>query len=133
MAEIKVFGYTDKITVKSGDEISFHATIDGTDRAQAQLVRLIHGDQHPNGPGFIEEEIRSSIDGEWSLKKQFTQVGSFLKVADPNRKLALDGSFTLYGFIWPTLHGEGVRQALIGRWDLFRNEGYCLGINQKGV
>jgi N,N-dimethylformamidase beta subunit-like protein/concanavalin A-like lectin/glucanase superfamily protein len=133
MAEIKVFGYSDKISVKPGDEISFHVTADGTNRAQAQLVRLIHGDQHPSGPGYIEEEIESSIDGQWELRKQFTQVGAFLSVADPSRKLALDGSFTLHAFIWPALHGEGLRQALIGRWDIFKNQGYCLGINQKGV
>ena len=41
MAQIKLFGYTDKITVKAGDELCFHVSADGTDVAEAQLVRLI--------------------------------------------------------------------------------------------
>jgi N,N-dimethylformamidase len=59
MAEIKVFGYADKISVKPGDEISFHVHADGTDTAQAQLVRLIHGDEHRQGLDILK--TRSSV------------------------------------------------------------------------
>ena len=38
MAEIKIFGYTDKISVKQGEKINFHVSADGTKTAQAQLV-----------------------------------------------------------------------------------------------
>ena len=41
MAEIKIFGYTDKISVKQGEKINFHVSADGTKTAQAQLVKLI--------------------------------------------------------------------------------------------
>lgn len=133
MAQIKIFGYTDKITVKPGQDISFHVSADGTNQAEAQLVRLIHGDQHPSGPGFIEEEVACEFNGTWAVKKQFTQVGSFLTVADPDCRLAHDESFTLFAYIWPTMPEIGMRQALIGRWDSYRNEGYCLGINRKGI
>lgn len=132
MAQIKVFGYTDKISVKPGDELTFHVHADGTDKASAQLVRLIHGDEHPSGPGFIEEEIASPLNGEWKVRKQYTQVGSFLTVDDPGQRLGQDGDFTLCAFIYPTLHGNGVRQALLGRWDIYKNEGFALWINQKG-
>ncbi len=43
------------------------------------------------GPGFIEEEIDCAANGAWQVEKQYTQVGSFLEVADPERKLALGG------------------------------------------
>jgi len=89
MAELKIFGYADKISVKPGDTISFFVHADGTTLADAQLVRLIHGDAHPSGPGYIEEEIRSPINGAWTVRKQYTQVGSFLTVDDPQRRLAL--------------------------------------------
>lgn len=132
MAQIKVFGYTNRISVKPGDEITFHVHADGTDKASAQLVRLIHGDEHPSGPGFIEEEIASPLNGEWTVRKQYTQVGAFLTVDDPEQKLGRDGDFTLCAFIQPTLHGDGIRQALLGRWDIYKNEGFALWINQKG-
>ena len=132
MAQIKIFGYSDKISVKPGGKIKFHVNADGTQTANAQLVRLIHGDQHPDGPGFIEQEFSCEANGEWAVKKQFTQVGSYLTVDDPDGRLRLDGSFTLFAFIHPTVPQWGTRQALIGRWDISDNEGYCLGITQNG-
>ena len=132
MAQIKLFGYSDKISVKPGDSLQVHVTADGTTEADAQLVRLIHGDQHPDGPGFLEEEVACEANGRWAVTKQFTQVGSFLTVEDRERHLALEGDFTLFAFVNPTLPKIGLRQALVGRWDIQRNEGYCLGINQKG-
>jgi N,N-dimethylformamidase len=132
MAQVKIFGYTDRISVKAGETIQFHVSADGTSAAEAQLVRLIHGDQHPDGPGFIEEEIDCAVNGTWQVEKQYTQVGSFLDVADPQLRLALDGSITLCAFIWPAWPDVGHRQGLIGRWDNHRNYGYGLGINPSG-
>ncbi|WGR93467.1 hypothetical protein MTX20_02330 [Bradyrhizobium sp. ISRA435] len=80
MAQVKLFGYSDKISVKPGDVIQFHVNADGTEVAEAQLVRLIHGDEHPAGPGFVEQEIDCSVNGAWRVEKQYTQVGSFLEV-----------------------------------------------------
>ena len=34
MAEIKIFGYTDKISVKQSEKIDFHVNADGTDTAE---------------------------------------------------------------------------------------------------
>lgn len=132
MAQIKIFGYANKISVKPGDEIDIFVTADGTREADAKLVRLIHGDEHPDGPGFIEEEVACAADGAWTVRKQYTQVGSFLTVDDPDKRFVLDGPITLYAFIYPGLPEAGLRQCLIGRWDNDKNYGYALGINQKG-
>ena len=133
MAEQKIFGYADKISVKPGETISFHVHADGTTQADAQLVRLIHGDAHPAGPGYKEEEIDCVLNGKWAVRKQYTQVGSFLTVDDPERKLALDGSFTICTFVYPNKSGEGLRQCLLGRWDAFGNRGYGLWLNPAGL
>ncbi len=109
MAQVKLFGYADKISVRPGDAIQFHVNADGTRNvAEAHLVRLIHGDEHPDGPGFIEEEIDCAANGSWQVEKQYTQVGSFLEVADPERRLALDGSLTLFAFIHPIVAASRV-------------------------
>lgn len=133
MAEQKIFGYADKISVKPGETISFHVHADGTAQADAQLVRLIHGDAHPAGPGYKEEEIDCVLNGTWAVRKQYTQVGSFLRVDDPERKLALDGSFTICTFVYPNKSGGGLRQCLLGRWDAFGNRGYGLWLNPAGL
>lgn len=132
MAEQKVFGYADKISVKPGDDISFYVHADGTRAVDAQLVRLIHGDSHPDGPGYREEEIACEADGVWDVRKQFTQVGSFLTVEDPQRHLAMNGSFSLCTFVSPNSPGGGRRQCLLGRWDAFGNRGYGLWLNPDG-
>ena len=133
MAEVKLFGYTDKISVKPGDDITFHVSADGTEAAEAQLVRLLHGDENPEGPGFMEEQVDSPVNGSWDVKKQFAQVGSYLEVPDEAGRLALDGDLTMCAFIWPSLFGNGRRKAIMGRWDRHKNQGYCLGINQSGI
>ena len=132
MAQQKIFGYANRISVRPGEEISFHVNCDGASEADAQLVRLIHGDSNPVGPGHIEAEVDSPVNGRWAVKKQFTQLGSYLEVADPERKLEVAGSFSLMAFIWPTLPCHGTRQTILGRWDTLRNAGYALGINPAG-
>ncbi|UPJ84417.1 LamG domain-containing protein [Bradyrhizobium sp. 183] len=132
MAQIKLFGYTNRISAKPGERVTFHVSGDGTDAAEAQLVRLIHGDENPIGPGFIEEEIQCKDNGIWKIKKQYTQLGSYVAVADPSDRLAVDGSLTVFGFIYPGIPKSSRRQCLIGRWDNDRNCGYCLGINPEG-
>ncbi|MAQ97672.1 MAG: N,N-dimethylformamidase [Gammaproteobacteria bacterium] len=132
MAEIKLFGYTNKLSVKPGENIDFHVSADGTQSADAQLVRIIHGDEHPNGPGYMDEEIESDLNGKWDVKKQFTQLGSFLRVNDPNNLLAIDGDFTVFGYINPSTPNTGAHQWLFCRWDNKTNKGYGIGINKDG-
>jgi len=132
MAEIKLFGYCNNISVKPGDKQTFHVTADGTDTAQAQLVRLIHGDQHPDGPGFIEEEVDCEINGAWQVNKQYTQVGSYLEVPDPQNQLCPDGSFSMFAYIWPSLHSKVGAQAVFGRYDDYNCIGYGIAIDPNG-
>ena len=132
MAEIKLFGYTNKLSVKPGENIDFHVSADGTLSADAQLVRITHGDEHPNGPGYMDEEIDSDLNGKWDVKKQFTQLGSYLKVNDPNNLLAIDGDFTVFGYINPSTPNTGAHQWLFCRWDNKTNKGYGIGINKDG-
>ena len=54
MANIRISAYTDKLSVKPGDTLNVMASAEATATVRAQLVRLLHGDEHPNGPGFIE-------------------------------------------------------------------------------
>lgn len=132
MTKSRLFGYSDRLSVRPGDLIKFYVDAEGTERVSAQLVRLIHGDQHPSGPGFVEEEIDCDANSTWRVGKQFTQVGSFLKVADPERRLAPAESFTAFAFFCPTRPQAGCRQSLIGRWDNKEASGFSLGISAAG-
>ena len=131
MAYIRISAYTDKLSVKPGDTLRVMASADATYSVRAQLVQLIHGDEHPDGPGFVERPVASTIDREWPASKQYIQKGNFLHVADPQRRLAPTGPFTLHAYIFPTLPGEG-RQVLLGRWSVDATSGFALGINPSG-
>jgi N,N-dimethylformamidase len=131
MAKTRISAYTDKLSVKAGDSLAVMASADNTATLQASLVRLIHGDQHPDGPGFIEKAVASSIDREWPVRKQYIQKGNFLRVADPGGVLAPKDAFTLHAFVFPTLP-EGGRQVILGRWSIHATSGYALGIDTSG-
>ena len=131
MARIRISAYTDKISAKAGDTLSVMASAEATATVDAALVRLVHGDEHPSGPGYIEEKIPSEIERAWPVRKQYTQKGNFLRVDDPQGALAIDGAFTLHAYIYPTLPAGG-RQVVLGRWSIAGTNGYALGIGPTG-
>ena len=131
MAEKKLYGYCDPWSVKAGDTLSFMISAEGTETVEAKLVRLIHGDENPDGPGFIEQEIACDIPATLSVRRQFTQVGSYAVVEDTARRLAPAGDFTIYAYIFPTRPGVS-RQAILSKWDIMSGKGYGIGINTDG-
>ncbi len=131
MANIRISAYTDKLSVKAGDTLNVMASADATETIRAQLVQLIHGDEHPDGPGFMERPVASPVDRDWPVRKQYIQKGNFLRVADVDNKLAPTGPITLHAYIFPTLPDAG-RQMLLGRWSVDGTSGFGLGINPSG-
>lgn len=122
----EVIGYADRVSVASGEQVRF--MISSSQDYEAQLVRLIHGDQSPQGPGYKEEEITADLNGEHSGQVQTWDSGSYVRVSDAE-KLDLSGSFSLQAWIYPTTPDKGV-QGLITKWS--NNRGYGLFIDEDG-
>ena len=103
---------------------------------QAEIVRLIHGDTNPAGPGYKEELINTPVSGIYSGKNQPIHAGSYIFVPH-NRVLDLS-SFTLCAFIYPTtpvVDVEGTEvgaQGILTKWLAEEETGYGLFINEKG-
>lgn len=131
MATISITGYTDKISVKPGETVNFHVTVDNATEAQVDLVRLIHGDAHPDGPGYMEEVVETALSGKHPVKKQFVDLGNAIRVPDEAGLLDGSGSITLAAFVFPTTPEKG-RQVILGRFALDKSTGYALGIDDKG-
>ena len=131
MTDTRIFGYADPLNPKAGDKVDFMISVEGRYKAEAKLVRLIHGDENPIGPGFIEEEIEIELPHFLNVKRQYTQIGSFAECVDPDGKLDGLESFTLFGHVYPTL-AKAERQMIIGRWAIQGNLGYGLGIDPDG-
>ncbi len=131
MANTRIFGYSDPLMVKAGQSVDFKISVEGSGEVEAQLVRLVHGDENPDGPGFLEEEVASSIPGSLQVKRQFTQIGSFSSASDPERRLDGLQEFTLFAHVYPTLL-KAERQQIMGQWSVDENKGYGLGLDPDG-
>ncbi|MEN9728156.1 MAG: hypothetical protein RL434_2522, partial [Pseudomonadota bacterium] len=49
-----VTGYCDKLSLKAGETQTFMVSGEGVEAVDLHIVRLLHGDENPRGPGFVE-------------------------------------------------------------------------------
>ncbi|HTY55734.1 MAG TPA: hypothetical protein VMB26_11060, partial [Candidatus Binataceae bacterium] len=127
---MKIVGYSDKLSVFPGDEIKFMVSVDGGAEFEAEIVRLIHGDTNPAGPGFKEQVVKTTAAGKYPGRKQEIDAGSYGLVAD-NAVLQNLESFALQAMVWPTTPGKGA-QGIITKWEGAKNSGYALVVDEKG-
>jgi N,N-dimethylformamidase len=95
-----------------------------------ELVRLLHGDLNPAGPGLKEEVLEATINGEYLGREQTTYTGSYAIVPD-NPLLRATGQISLQAMIWPTAPGRGV-QAILTKWVADKGMGYALVLDEQG-
>jgi N,N-dimethylformamidase len=126
-----ITGYCDRLSVQPGDTLRFMVSAEGVDEAEVRIVRLIHGDENPAGPGFLEREVAAPLPGPVKVMRQYSQLGSFVEVPDPDGRCLPDGSFTVHAFIWPTTPGKG-RQGILTQWSAAEKRGFALGIDDSG-
>lgn len=131
MSKPYITGYCDPINAKAGRDVNFMLSAEGATQADVQLVRVIHGDEHPEGPGFVEQEIDSDLPKTVDLAFQPVQAGSFVEVRDDAARLLADGAFTVHAFVWPSAPRKG-RQGLVSQFDQGSGCGFDVGINAEG-
>jgi len=144
-------GYTDKLSVFPGEVVKVMITSEDAPKYQADLVKLIHGDTNPEGPGFKEQEIKAL--GEYPAKHKNVNSGSHVVVPDDER-LQLTDKVALQAYICPTTpaasakgkakwcegtgwcqFADGVTkeaQGVITKWDGKKNSGYALVADEDG-
>ena len=83
---MKVVGYTDRWSAEAGETVRFYVSAT-TPRYRADLVRVIHGDENPAGPGYKEETVEHEIAGEYAGVEQRIHPGSYA-VVEPFPALA---------------------------------------------
>ena len=130
MAKTHIHGYSDQISVRPGERIRFMVSVEGADRYQAEIVRLIHGDANPEGPGPKEEKIDAPVNGSHAGRFQPTYAGSHVVVEDPGNLLNLGQSISVHAFIMPTTPAKGV-QGIVTRCDPERRMGWALVIDEQ--
>jgi N,N-dimethylformamidase len=120
-----VLGYCDELSVMPGESVSFHVSGAGADTADAQLVKLIHGDTQQAGPGFREVEVDADVNGTYPLREQPSHHGSYARIPDARRILpGVESALSLFVMVMPsTADGE---QPLMSAWDRATSTGVAL-------
>ena len=125
---MRLVGYSDRLSAAPGEAISFMVSCQEKEY-DARLVRLIHGDPNPNGPGFKEVEVVSASDGTYPGREQAIHTGSFVQV-DHAAPLNLRDEFTIAAWIMPTLPGRGP-QGIVSKFVAASQSGYILQLNEE--
>lgn len=109
---MKLVGYPSKLSVEGGGQIEFMISSQ-LPLFKARVVRLIHGDTNPDGPGFKEQAVESDIEGEYPGREQKIRNGSYVRI--PAREdLDCAAGFSLQMWVWPTTPAQGA-QTLISK------------------
>ena len=126
----QILGYSDKISARPGKSIKFMVSCEKRSSYKARIVQIIHGDTNPEGPGYKERPVESSVEGTYQGRRQQIHAGSYAVV--PNHR-AFDRlwSFSLQATVWPTTP-EKSNQTLISRWSGKSKAGFILEINGGG-
>mgnify|MGYP003996795153 FL=1 len=67
---IPLIGYSDRLSGRPGDTISFKVSSISAEPFEAELFRSISADPNPAGPGVIERPVASSISGSFPSRVQ---------------------------------------------------------------
>ena len=132
---LRITGYSDKYSVCPGDNIKFYINSEENEVYETQIVRLIHGDTNPEGPGYKEEEIDAECNKNYPGRNQRIHGGSYIIVPQDER-LNVE-SFTLQCYIFPTTPIEGLgtpqkqRQGILTKWVEETKSGYGLFIDEN--
>jgi N,N-dimethylformamidase len=127
MKPATIHGYSDRLSVAPGEPIEFKVSTDVPGRYRADVVRLVHGDTNPAGPGFKERVVDSPANGEYEGRNQPIHSGSHVNVLDEAGHLALTGALSVHVFAMPTTPGKDV-QRILGRMAAGGKAGYALEI-----
>ncbi|WP_051276847.1 N,N-dimethylformamidase beta subunit family domain-containing protein [Marmoricola sp. URHB0036] len=141
----KVYGYTDRLSARPGEQLTLHVSCEAADSYAASVVQLHHGFDGSAGPGFQETVLTTRVDGTYPGQHYECRPGSFVEVNDPDRVLTDPVGFEVRAAIFPTLprddrsgtlgayrishssvafHGE--HQTVLGTWDAATSTGWAL-------
>ena len=127
---LRIAGYAIAFPLHPGEEIRFCVNSERSEPYRAELVRLIHGDTNPEGPGYKEALVASSINGDYPGKHQRIYAGSYAIVPDHPRLRVR--AFYASGIYLSHYSGQGL-QGLITKWGRATACGYGLFIDDDAT
>ncbi len=124
-----LIGYLDHLSCRAGDQLSVRASSDHTD-VHLDLVRLLHGDENPSGPGFLIEQCESVEAHTFQGTLQQCRPGSFAYSEAVLNETP--GAVTVEVRIWPTLPADGRRQGVVSVVDRHGSCVAAVAVDEEG-
>lgn len=128
---ITICGYSDRLSAIPGETIEFKVSSRSRSPFTARLVRVIHADPNPLGPGMKFENLAHVFTGEFASVVKPLRLGSHARVPDAPRP-AVHGGFKVGATILPTAPERGP-QCVISQWDASTRRGFQLLVDADGV
>ena len=125
----ELLGYAVPMVVTAGETVQIMVTT-SAESYDAQIVRLIHGDTNPDGPGFKVQQIESAANGSHPGRRQTTHTGSYAQIGSDERLDAAEG-LTVQAWIWPTTPQLDNPQGIVTR--TVGSRGYGLFVEAGAV
>lgn len=126
---LRIIGYSDKFCVSAEETVKFYVSSFASEKFGADIVRLIHGDTNPDGPGYKEELIPNNLRDDYKGIPQDIHIGSYVVVPHDDRMNV--SNFTLQAMIFPTTPGKGL-QGIMGKWSERDHSGFAMIIDEDG-
>jgi len=99
---VPLIGYLDRFSARPGEQIAVKVSSQLDRPYRADLMRIIHGDANPAGPGIKLEDVPVAFAGTYPSRFQPVHLGS-CGVVLPAKLLALPGPCTIVGRVQPWL------------------------------
>ncbi len=126
-------GYVDRFSAPPGGRVAFKVSSAFEEDYTVDVVRIVHGDPNPAGPGVKLRPVDAHIAGAYPSRFQPVRLGSYgIAGEDGAPALGPGGAFAAGATIWPTLPDKGP-QAVLSRWDEAAGTGFALEIGPEGA
>jgi len=112
LLDVPLQGYAAEVAVTAGEAVDL--MLSGEADAQVSVVRLIHGDPNPAGPGYRDEPAAWSPNSHVNLHTQALDLGSYIEIPD-RPALRPSAAMTVGLWIYPT-RLTGQWQAIAAKW-----------------
>ena len=127
----EIIGYVEKWNVAPGATVPVKVSTNLT-RYNYDVVRIIHGDRNPAGPGFKIEEIEAIAGGQREGRVQKTNHGSYGIVKELAQSVHSEGEFSVNVWVHVTARRERA-QCVLDCLDDAATSGYRLDIDANGI
>ena len=128
---ITITGYSDILSAGPGETVEFKVSSKSPRPFTAELVRVIHADPNPAGPGMCFEPLGRVFAGTFASVDKPLLPGSFARVSD------VPGAGSAAGLaagarIRPTALARG-DQCVMSQWNTARQAGFALLASERGI